>query len=210
MVRYKFPTGKGNPKFGKGHLVSGKNNPFYGKKHTEETKEKMKLNHVDFSGKNNPMYGRKGLDNPNLGQKRNKATKQLMSKASKKNWENPKYREKCLPNLFKNSKPTALEKSFMNLINKYNLPYKYVGNGTLFIGNRNPDFIHISDKKIIEVCNNFHHKEYYSDKRINYFKQYGYKTMVLWDVLFGYESLFGRDIVHEDIILDLLKRGDMI
>lgn len=30
-----------------------------GKEHTEETKEKMKLNHPDVSGDKNPMYGKK-------------------------------------------------------------------------------------------------------------------------------------------------------
>lgn len=38
--------------------MTGESNPFYGKKHTEETKQKMKDNHVDISGAKNPFYGR--------------------------------------------------------------------------------------------------------------------------------------------------------
>lgn len=34
---------------------SGSRNPFWGKKHTEETREKMRANHADFSGDNNPF-----------------------------------------------------------------------------------------------------------------------------------------------------------
>lgn len=35
-------------------LVKGKNNPMYGKVHSEDTREKMKNNHADFSGEKNP------------------------------------------------------------------------------------------------------------------------------------------------------------
>ena len=35
-------------------LYSGENNPFFGRKHTEETKEKMRKNHKNFSGGNSP------------------------------------------------------------------------------------------------------------------------------------------------------------
>jgi hypothetical protein len=35
------------------HLI-GKNNPMFGKKHSEETKEKMRKNHANFSGDLNP------------------------------------------------------------------------------------------------------------------------------------------------------------
>lgn len=58
----------------------GENHPMYGKhwsdevklhmrlgklgfKHTEETKEKMKSNHIDFKGENNPNYGKNLSDN---------------------------------------------------------------------------------------------------------------------------------------------------
>ena len=40
----------------------GENNPFYGKHHSEETKKKIKQNHIKNKvsvGENNPMYGKK-------------------------------------------------------------------------------------------------------------------------------------------------------
>lgn len=37
---------------------SGKNNPNYGKHLSEETKQKISMNHADMSGKNNPFYNR--------------------------------------------------------------------------------------------------------------------------------------------------------
>ena len=61
--------GENNPNFGKKHTeehknkisksVTGEKNPFYGKKHTEETRERMRKNHADFSGENNPNFGRR-------------------------------------------------------------------------------------------------------------------------------------------------------
>jgi len=39
--------------------------PMYNKKHTEETRNKMKINHADFSGKNNPQYGMTGSKSKN-------------------------------------------------------------------------------------------------------------------------------------------------
>ena len=49
--------GKNNPFYGS-KLFVGENNPMYGKKHTEEVRQKIKENHVDFSGENHPMYGK--------------------------------------------------------------------------------------------------------------------------------------------------------
>lgn len=39
-------------------INSGENHPMFGKYHSEETRKKMKENHVDVSGENNPFYGK--------------------------------------------------------------------------------------------------------------------------------------------------------
>lgn len=41
ILRKRF-SGRNNPNYGKGHLISGKNNPFYGNHHTEKTKQKIR------------------------------------------------------------------------------------------------------------------------------------------------------------------------
>ncbi len=55
----------------KGKKIEKEKHAMYGKKHSLETKNKMSLNHADFSGKNNPMYGIKicGDKNPAFGKK---------------------------------------------------------------------------------------------------------------------------------------------
>jgi len=48
--------------------------------------------------------------------------------------------------------PTSLETKFQDIIDKYKLPYKFVGDGSFMIGRKNPDFININGDKIaIEV-----------------------------------------------------------
>lgn len=47
---------------------------------------------------------------------------------------------------------SSLERKFSEIIDKYNLPYKFVGNGKFFIERKNPDFINCNGEKIaIEV-----------------------------------------------------------
>lgn len=48
--------------------------------HSPETREKMKLNHPDFSGKNNPMYGKPG---PMKGKKHKDSSKQAIGEKLK-------------------------------------------------------------------------------------------------------------------------------
>lgn len=75
--------------------ISGENNPFYGKHHSEETREKMRKNHADFSGKNHPNYGisRYGKDNPNYGNRYSEETRRKISEnhADMSGENNPMY-----------------------------------------------------------------------------------------------------------------------
>lgn len=98
----------------------------------------------------------------------------------------------------KNSKEINKKEIILsNILNKlFPNEYKYVGNWKVVFGDRNPDFININgQKKIIELFGNFWHGERYRQKyakdystnkehtedRINYFKKYGYDTLVIWE-----------------------------
>ena len=87
-------TGENNPMYGK----RGKSHPFFGRKHTEETREKMRKNHSDFTGKNHPKYGTKlsdetrnkisehhadfsGCNSPMYGKKHTEEAKRKMSES---------------------------------------------------------------------------------------------------------------------------------
>jgi hypothetical protein len=104
-------------------------------------------------------------------------------------WKNKEYREKVVRNVLKSllKRPTSLEQYFTdNYIVKYELPYKYVGNGRKIIGSKNPDFIHSKGKKICvevrdtEVCNSLAKKSFkrYKQERIKHFAKFGWKCIV--------------------------------
>ena len=45
----------------------------------------------------------------------------------------------------------------------------------------NPDFTHVSKPKLIEVYGDYWHKDDNPQERIDYFKKYGFDTLVLWE-----------------------------
>ena len=59
--------------------------------------------------------------------------------------------------------------------------YRYVGNLDFPIGDRYPDFVHTSEKKIIEYFGSHWHTPYEEKDRTDYFSNYGYSTLVIWN-----------------------------
>lgn len=136
-----------------------------------------------------------------LSKPRSEQGKMNIKQASIKRSKNPVWRENNLkanrliadskrgvsrpPEIMKKilqvNKPTDIERKFIELIKKHNLPYRYVGNGDLWISNMNPDFININGKKqVVEVNGDFWHKGQNPQDRINRFKQYGFDCIVIW------------------------------
>ncbi len=96
-------------------------------------------------------------------------------------WKNKERREKQLEIMLRGliKRPTSLEEDMIKLIKKYNLPYKYTGNGDVWIGGKNPDFININgEKKLIEVGNIYHHQGNYIQERRKHFAKYGWKSYI--------------------------------
>jgi len=81
-----------------------------------------------------------------------------------------------------NWRPNGLERKVIDIIEKYELPYDYVGDGKVFIAGRVPDFIHNNGKKkIIEVFGNYWHKPEDVERRTRHFSKYGYECLVIWE-----------------------------
>lgn len=68
--------------------------------------------------------------------------------------------------------------------------YKFVGDGTIFIDYKCPDFININgQKKIIEMFGDYWHGEERTgrtkvqekNQRIKHFAKYGFKTLIVWE-----------------------------
>jgi len=103
-------------------------------------------------------------------------------------WNNKNYKEKHIKTVINNSMKClySLEKKFLEIVKKYNLPYKYVGNGDFLLGFKNPDFININGEKIcIEVyypyfkIRDYKSCKNYEESRTNHFKKYAWKTIFL-------------------------------
>ncbi|GAJ15533.1 unnamed protein product, partial [marine sediment metagenome] len=152
--------------------MKGANHPMYAKHHTIEAKVKMRMAKIG-----------KHLSPSTEFKKGNKPTREQI--------------KKCLRRRI----PSSLEEKFQSIINKYELPYKFVGNGSFIIGGYNPDFINTNNEKIaIEVyaryfkLRNNKTIEERKKERTNIFKEYG------WKVLF-----FNEIKVNDSHISEVLK-----
>jgi len=80
-------------------------------------------------------------------------------------------------------KPTSIERQFIDLTKKYNLPYKYVGDGNFWIGNANPDFINTdkSQREVVELYGDFWHRNHNPQDRIDKFAKSNFRCTVIWE-----------------------------
>jgi len=100
-------------------------------------------------------------------------------------YQKPRKRPVC-------ASPNKDEIKLNNIIQGLNLPYKFVGNGEIWITGLNPDFINVNgQKKIIELfgepwhgkrCFHFEKPSFSRTEqgRKHIFSQYGYDTLIIW------------------------------
>lgn len=100
--------------------------------------------------------------------------------------------------------PSSLESKMISIIQKLNLPYKFVGDGKFFIENKNPDFINCNGEKIaIEVFYRRHKQQFsngieaWKQERQTLFSKYG------WKIIFLDETQ-----VNEENLLKKIERGE--
>lgn len=133
------------------------------------------------------------------GRKLSEETKIEMRLKTKERWQNPEYRKKVLGRRI----PSSLEKKFIDIIDKLNLPYKFVGNGQFFIERFNPDFINCNGEKIaIEVFYRKHKEQFrngleeWKQKRQEIFNNYG------WKILFFDEMQVNENFIIKNLLGD--------
>lgn len=87
-----------------------------------------------------------------------------------------------------NIRPTNPEKKFIEFCSKYDLPYKYTGDGSFWIEWMNPDFVNCNgEKKAIEIFGDYWHnrpglKNYQIEEgRKRLLKKYGWDCIVIWE-----------------------------
>lgn len=150
-----------------------------GWKHTKESRKKMSASRLrrkeELGYINSPEACRK------VGEK------------SKKLWQDPKFREKNIKATLKalTTLPNKPEKKLRKILNRlFPGEYKYVGDGQVLIGWKNPDFININgQKKLIELFGDYWHgkkrtglsKKEHRIQRQKHFAKYGHACCVVWE-----------------------------
>jgi len=104
-------------------------------------------------------------------------------------WRDPEYarnQHKAI-HAIPNKPETILLELLQNLFPD---EYKYVGDGSILIGFKNPDFVNINgQKKVIELFGDYWHsegvtgvsEEQHVQERKDTFRKYGYQTLVIWE-----------------------------
>jgi very-short-patch-repair endonuclease len=81
-----------------------------------------------------------------------------------------------------NTKPNKPERRLIELFKKHDLPFKYVGNGDVWIGNHNPDFININNQKqVIELFGNYWHPTSDVVQWAKHYNRYGFNCLIIWE-----------------------------
>ncbi len=189
--------------------MSGVGNPIFGLKRSQETRDKIgnlkrgrkfpKISEALLKLKEEQGY----LQSPESRLKQGKSLrkkfaedtewsrkrKEEISKQFKELLSNKEYKAKHLKRIRKNVRPNKPEKKMLQIIKENNLPFNYVGNGNIWFKGKNhsfnPDFLSKNPKHIIEVFGDYWHNLPNAKKRdrerLKTYKQYGYKTLVIWE-----------------------------
>jgi G:T-mismatch repair DNA endonuclease (very short patch repair protein) len=103
-------------------------------------------------------------------------------------WKDENYKNSVMEGL--NIRPNNIESLLEKLLSKlFPLKYKFVGDFSLWINGKNPDFINEDDKKIIELFGSYWHSEENTGlnpkkhelQRRSYFEEVGYKVLIIWE-----------------------------
>ncbi len=98
-------------------------------------------------------------------------------------WTQQGYRDKVIKNSLVGLKvkPNKAELKLQDIIDSITNTFTFVGNGKKIVGSKCPDFIDPINNKIIELYGDYWHRGQDPNDRINYFKNYGYDTLVIWE-----------------------------
>jgi len=100
-------------------------------------------------------------------------------------WSDPSWAKKTRKaiNAALNYKQNKIEIKLENILDEILLnEYKYVGDGQFFLGGHCPDFLNVNGKKkLIELYGDYWHRNDNPQDRIDFFKKYGFDTLVLWE-----------------------------
>ncbi len=111
-------------------------------------------------------------------------TKEGLEQGRGPSWSDPERKARRVTAWLKScfTSPSYIEKRFMEIAEKYKLPYKFVGDGKLILDGRCPDFLNIDGaKKVIELFGDRWHESSEVAGRTSQYAKFGYDTLVIWE-----------------------------
>ena len=200
-------------KLEKNTYINGHNdNKFRGKHHTIEARkkihEKQLGKHMTASAKEKCRKAsaetREKFRKIHLGCKLSLDTIKKIRTKRLIEWTDPVQREKRLKALFKVSCRSSAhpnrEEKFLDILIQQSCSneYSYVGDGSVLVGYKSPDFININGrKKLIEFYGDYwHQSETDSGRgRKQHFKKFGFDTLIIWE----------HELVEPDRVIEKVK-----
>jgi len=132
------------------------------------TREKRRL--ISQRLAQDPEYIAKITPNDEVKQK-------IRQKVLERYRSDPDYRSRVLSS----RRPTDIEARLIEIIEKYMLPYRYTGDGSFWVGGKNPDFVNVNSEKIaIDLFGDFWHEPSEIEPRKAVFAEYGWHLIILW------------------------------
>lgn len=95
-------------------------------------------------------------------------------------WGDPDYVKNFIGKA--HASPNKVEAKLFELINSL-CPneWRFVGDGSLVVGTKCPDFVNDSKNLLIELFGDYWHQGENPSDKINYFRGFGYETLVIWE-----------------------------
>ena len=120
------------------------------------------------------------LSEAGKGRHCSKETRQKLSEALKCCWQDPRHARKVLAHKNLNEGERKLDTILQALF-----PGKFALNiraEVMVLGGKVPDFVNVNGKKqVIELWGNWWHRHDDPQDRIDYFKQFGWNTLIIWE-----------------------------
>jgi very-short-patch-repair endonuclease len=158
----------------------------------QKIKEKNSLtNKEKQSGEKNGMYGKT----------HSKDSIEKNRQANIKLWKDPdsifnskEWKEKLSKAM--NARPNYPEKIILEFLSENLKNFKYTGDFSFWVGRKNPDFVDIKNKKVIDFFGRKFHNEDEVETRSKYFRERGYEILIIWED----ELRNNKDVVFNRIL----------
>ena len=131
--------------------------------------------------------------------------KKVREKLSKNNgMKNTDVVERVFSQRMKSGYKSQPEKRFIDLIERLNIPVKYVGDGSFWVKGKNPDFKVEDERKVIEVTNYGYlgRDEKWARERIKHFEDNGFNCLVVF-----YDKNCKKCFVKDEEIVSFVMNG---